>query len=66
MVSLIWGRVVIDLHIYDVGTGRASRGCQEDVKIPADLVGLFIGKGGETIKDLRDRPDAHVSRRNMQ
>ena len=25
------------------------------MKIPADLVGLFIGKGGETIKDLRER-----------
>ncbi|CAE7614838.1 Khsrp [Symbiodinium pilosum] len=34
---------------------------EEDVKIPADLVGLFIGKGGETIKDLRERCGGQVS-----
>ncbi|CAK9088944.1 Far upstream element-binding protein 2 [Durusdinium trenchii] len=34
---------------------------EEDVKIPHDLVGLFIGKGGETIKDLRERCGGQVS-----
>ncbi|CAE7605558.1 Khsrp [Symbiodinium natans] len=34
---------------------------EEDVKIPADLVGLFIGKGGETIKELRERCGGQVS-----
>eukprot|EP00435_Cladocopium_sp_Y103_P020349 s530_g4.t5 len=34
---------------------------QEDVPISADLVGLFIGKGGETIKDLRERCGGQVS-----
>lgn len=34
---------------------------QEDVPISADLVGLFICKGGETIKDLRERCGGQVS-----
>ncbi|CAK9069018.1 unnamed protein product [Durusdinium trenchii] len=43
----------------DVGEVPPTR--QEDVKIPHDLVGLFIGKGGETIKDLRERCGGQVS-----
>ncbi|CAE7945068.1 KHSRP, partial [Symbiodinium necroappetens] len=42
-------------------TGALAEQSEEDVKIPADLVGLFIGKGGETIKDLRERCGGQVS-----
>ena len=42
------------------GTPLAEQS-QEDVPISADLVGLFIGKGGETIKDLRERCGGQVS-----
>ncbi|RMX66980.1 hypothetical protein DD238_001650 [Peronospora effusa] len=42
------------------GPGNDSAAISIDMKVPRDLVGYIIGRGGETIRDLQMKSGAHI------